>query len=381
MENDTENTFYQELLRSYIDSTNDAIFVLCDEMKFLLCNHAGEKFFGKSEAILTEHNNRAPILELFSDTETAEVFQRNFPSVLDGEYVKFESHVKPKKADAKWMEFNLNKVALENIPMIIVVARDISKRKIFEMELENHKEILEAQVKERTKELMLANEQKDKIYSVIAHDLRGPFSPIMGFAEMLQEDADTLSKQELKEYANNIYISAKRQHELLDDLLDWSRLQLDKISIAREDIELSQLAQNTVNILSELAAQKSISLTNNIPPTTVRADRNIVNTVLRNLISNAIKFTPEKGSITVAVIEKDDNYIVSVSDTGVGISNKKMDQILSENTTESSKGTNGEQGTGLGLPICISMINKHGGKLYANSNPEEGTTFYFTLEK
>lgn len=121
MENNTENTFYQELLRSYIDSTNDAIFVLCDEMKFLLCNDAGEKFFGKSEDTLTKHNNRAPIQELFSDAETAEIFQHNFPKVLDGEYVKFESYVKPKKADATWMEFSMNKVALEDVPMIIVV--------------------------------------------------------------------------------------------------------------------------------------------------------------------------------------------------------------------------------------------------------------------
>ncbi|MCK4951791.1 MAG: PAS domain S-box protein [Gammaproteobacteria bacterium] len=380
-ENNTEDTFYQELLRSYIDSTDDAIFVLCDEMKFLLCNHAGEKFFGASEAILTKHNNRAPIQGLFSDSETAEAFQRNLPKVLDGEYLKFESHIKPKKADAKWIEFSLNRVALENIPMIVVVARDINKRKKFEIEMERHNETLEALVKERTKELLLANEQKDKIFSIIAHDLRGPFSPILGFAEILKEDAGTLSEQELKGYAHSIYISAKRQHELLDDLLDWSRLQLDRISISRDTIDLRQAAQDAIDILSELATQKNITLTNNILSTTVHADRNIVNTVLRNLINNAIKFTPENGSVTTAVNEKDDDYIVSVTDTGVGISKEKMKLILSENVTESSKGTSGEEGTGLGLPICINMINRHGGKLYASSEPGEGTTFYFTLKK
>lgn len=381
MQDDTASNFYLELLRAYIDSTQDALFVLCDEMKFLLCNHAGEGYFGVSEDVLTKHNQRAPITELLADSKTSSLFMDQYPKVLAGETIIFESFMEPKHAASKWVEFNLNKVAIEDVPMVIVVARDINQRKKFEDDLENQKAVLESLVRESTNELMRANQQKDKLFTIIAHDLRTPFTPILGYAEAIINQADELTADQLRNYATKIHNSGKQSLNLLRDLLDWSRLQLDNLHVSKKTLNVKDAVQNVLNLLEHSADEKSVKLINNILSLDVFADRYILETIIRNLVSNAIKFTTTNGSVTLEIEQNTEEYIISVNDNGMGMNEDELKAALSSYNFTSLKGTGGEEGTGLGLPLCISLAEKHGGTLDATSETGKGSRFTFTINK
>jgi PAS domain S-box-containing protein len=379
MSSELEDEFYKVLLRSYIDSTNDAIFVLCDEMKFLLCNNSGENCMGLTEEKLIEHNKRTPITELFSDTETIDLFNENFPHVLEGNDAKFESYVRPVNASPKWMEFTLNKVMLPDINMVIIVARDISERKIFEKSIKSYNELLEKQVEERTRELRLSNEQKDKLFSIISHDLRAPFNPIMGYAQMMIDESIDLTLEQAKDFCGKIALSSNRYKEFLDTLLEWSVLQLEGIKINKKNHDLLTISKSVIHLLLDSSSEKNITIHNNIKTMDFFADKNVMTTVLRNLISNAIKFTPNDGQITLNAQCSENVCCVEVVDTGVGMSKDYIEKVMLPNSNTHSVGTNNEAGTGLGLSICAGLLEKHGGIMEVTSTPGQGSNFKISI--
>lgn len=355
------------------------MFVLCDEMKFLLCNHAGENYLGIKEDVLIKHNQRLPITELFEDEYTRKTFLSEYPKVLAGGTARFETFMEPLHADNHWIEFSLNRVALENAPMVIIVARNINRRKQLESDMSSQKAKLETLVNDRTEELRLANQQKDKLFSIIAHDLRAPFTPILGYAEAIINHADTLTIKQLRDYATKIHNSGKYSLNLLSDLLEWSMLQLDSITVKKISFDLKNVTRNAINQLNSYADNKGISLHNNVPSIHAEIDRHIIETVIRNLVNNAIKFTPTGGNINVDVRNHDNRLTISVTDTGAGIEANKLEKIISGNSYESTPGTEHEEGTGLGIPLCQSLLQKHGTMLQAESEPGKGSYFYFTL--
>ncbi|PCI39357.1 MAG: hypothetical protein COB46_09030 [Rhodospirillaceae bacterium] len=252
---------------------------------------------------------------------------------------------------------------------------------------------LEAEVAQRTDELaQLAKKEaalaeklqyevdvKNRFFSIIAHDLRSPFNVLLGMTEMMATMAEQFSKEKLIEYAGTVNLTSKRVFELLQNLLDWSRLQRDGIVLELALLSLDQVAQETVDVLKASALGKDIDLSSSIGQCTAFADRNMVLTIMRNLVGNALKFTPSGGSILVSAVQSDDEVQITIMDTGVGLSADLIEKIFALDQKTSTLGTAGEEGTGLGLPLCKEMVEKNGGKIWVESTPGEGSKFHFTL--
>ena len=249
----------------------------------------------------------------------------------------------------------------------------------------------EKQIKEQLKEIKLiadelkvSNNTKDKFFSIIAHDLKSPFNSIINFSELLSENFDSYDIPKQKKYINIIKESSQNTFKLLENLLLWSRSQQGVIKFSPEKIDLKVLLFETMFNIQEQANNKDIHVLDMIPENKIIfADNNMLSTVFRNLITNAIKFTPKSGKITISAKEVSDNnqefMNISVKDTGIGMSKEIQSKIfdISENT--STQGTENEAGTGLGLIICKEFIEKHGGKILVESELNKGSCFIFSL--
>ena len=245
---------------------------------------------------------------------------------------------------------------------------------------------LEDAVAQRTEELLMQKRQlqyevdvKNRLFSVISHDLKSPFNSLLGMTFMMSQMADNLSKDKLVEYAADVNESGRRVYALLQNLLEWSRLQMEGATFKPETIALRDMTQENIHVLTPMAIEKNITLTNSIGKDTAFADPNMARTVVRNIVSNAIKFTPAGGKIDVSSRPKNGMVQITVTDTGVGISREQIEKIFALDQKSSTPGTAGEQGTGLGLPLCKEMIEKCGGEIWVDSVPGEGSRFHFTL--
>ncbi|HUX54329.1 MAG TPA: tetratricopeptide repeat-containing sensor histidine kinase, partial [Williamwhitmania sp.] len=229
-------------------------------------------------------------------------------------------------------------------------------------------------------ELITLNQTKDKFFSIIAHDLKNPFNALMGFSELLKENAASLSTQEVVSYGQTINDASQRLYKLLENLLQWARTQTGKIPFTPTTFPINEAISQNINLQELNAASKSISLeVETIESFQVFADWEMVNTVLRNLISNAIKFTPPKGRVAISTVKKADKVEVSISDSGIGMSEEDRQKLFRIDVHYTTKGTNEEEGTGLGLIICKEFIEKQGGEIWVSSTQGVGTTFFFTL--
>jgi signal transduction histidine kinase/DNA-binding response OmpR family regulator len=239
---------------------------------------------------------------------------------------------------------------------------------------------------EKAQALARLNADKDKFFSIISHDLRSPFNIVLGNAKFLLKSIDTASPQELKDIAQSIHHGARAVYTLLENLLTWSRLQREGgLTYNPEPVELVEVARTVHNVLGLVAAQKEIELQNAIEPGLwVYADRNMLETVTRNLASNALKFTPRGGQVTLSARAGSAYRLpgfvtIAVHDTGVGMTEAIMANLFRIDTHHSTVGTENEPGTGLGLIICQEMVQRNGGKIWASSEVSKGTTMQFTV--
>jgi len=240
--------------------------------------------------------------------------------------------------------------------------------------------ITEKALIESESRLQELNATKDKMFSIIAHDLKSPFNSILGFSNLLVELVRQEDYNAIEEYADIIQQSSKRVMTLLSNLLDWARSQTGRMDFNPEEIKLSVLINEAVELSKDAALHKSISISTDIPDTiTVFVDQSMISAVLRNLISNAIKFTHPKGSISIKADINPDHVIVSICDDGVGMSKDVLQKVFLINQGYSTKGTQNEQGTGLGLVICKEFIQKHRGKIWVESTLGQGSYFHFTI--
>ncbi len=242
--------------------------------------------------------------------------------------------------------------------------------------LKKNEEILVA----NRNELSELNSAKDKLFSIIAHDLKNPFFGIIGLSDMVIEDYDEMGDEEKKDMMKEINQSAKDTYRMLENLLEWARQQTGSISFDPVTFNLNELISLTVEGLRTQALLKHIKLETDLAPVLViHADQNMIRTVLRNLITNAIKFTNAGGEIHVGSELTGEKALVSIIDNGVGISETDSARLFRIDTTVRSLGTMGEKGTGLGLILCYEFIQKNGGTLNVKKNAGAGTTFWFTL--
>ncbi len=231
------------------------------------------------------------------------------------------------------------------------------------------------------------NADKDKFFSIISHDLRGPFTSLLGNAQLMLSTADELCADDIRHMSSAIFNGAKSALNLLDNLLTWSRMQRGSIDFFPQQLSLNMLVQKTIDLLEQMAADKNIDLENAIEDELVAyADKNMVDTVIRNLTGNALKFTPRGGSVTILAQQQNSSngkspalVQISVVDTGVGMNPNDMDKLFRLDTNHSTLGTEKEQGTGLGLIICKEMVERNGGQIWMESEAGKGTKVQFTL--
>jgi two-component system, sensor histidine kinase and response regulator len=241
-------------------------------------------------------------------------------------------------------------------------AEDITKTKLAEQEIRE------------------ANVTKDKLFSIIGHDLKNPLGNIKGFTELLEKNYDKYSAEKIRKFISVINSSTHSLLNLVDNLLTWSRSQRHKIEINPQTIHIQNIVESCFDISHTTASKKQISLVNKIQEgLTAFADKQMITTVIRNLLSNAIKFTHEHGSVTVDARVKESVITISVIDTGIGMNKKKAHQIFESGKLNSSAGTQGETGSGLGLVICKEFVEQNNGNIWAKSTPGKGSTFCFTI--
>lgn len=230
-------------------------------------------------------------------------------------------------------------------------------------------------------ELARTNANKDKFLSILAHDLRGPFLPLLGSAELLAMRIDALSTDKISDMSMGILDSARRVLTLLENLLEWGRLQMGHLEFRPRRLDLAQLVQLTIDLLAPSSDAKKVSLRSEVAPGFfVYADRHMLNFILRNLLTNAIKFTPGGGTVRVTAQPHQDNQIaISVIDNGVGMTRRTIDNLFKIGLHQTTPGTNNESGSGLGLILCQDMVHRHNGEIWVHSVEHEGTKISFSL--
>jgi signal transduction histidine kinase len=235
-------------------------------------------------------------------------------------------------------------------------------------------------LKETNNELQELNATKDKFFSIIAHDLRNPFNLILNFSELLAKKVDNYSPIQIKEFAQITYDSAKNTYKLLENLLSWARIQTGSINSVPENICPSELLIEIINIYEPIANNKKVKLETVIhSDNSIFADKEMVNAILRNLITNAIKFSYPDKTVKIEIKKQDKNLLFTISDTGIGIGPEYVEKIFNIDSKLSKTGTVGESGTGLGLVLCKEFVEKNNGKIWVESKVGEGSSFKFTL--
>ena len=259
--------------------------------------------------------------------------------------------------------------------LLYLVYRNNRRRLEINRLLLKHQEELE----QRSHDLEDLNQMKDKFFSVISHDLRSPINSLAGVLNLMEKNGVTAD--ELPMLTRELRLQFNHARNLITNLLNWAMLQMDKISLKREVLELNPIVEENFRLARSLS-NKQVSLVNAVEPgMMVTADSNMISLVLRNLITNALKFTEVGGTVMVAAQEEADHVVVRVQDNGVGIPEEIQAKLLSKNGTYTSLGTANEKGTGLGLGLCREFVERNGGKIWLSSKEGEGTTFYFTLPK
>lgn len=235
-------------------------------------------------------------------------------------------------------------------------------------------------INQQNAELKKLNIDKDRFITIIAHDLKSPFQSILGFLDLLTENIRKYDIDQIEKFLNLVKDSAQNTYTLLDDILNWVKASSNNVSYGPEKFNFSTIYNEIIGSLKQNAQAKNITI-NNLSDSdiSVFADKNMLKTVLRNIISNSIKFTNYQGSIKVSVEENPKEKIFTISDNGVGIEPEILNKLFDISNTISTLGTTNEKGTGLGLIICKEFIERHGGKIWAKSKLGKGSDFIFTL--
>lgn len=356
----------EERMRLLLQSAEDIVMMQNLEGKILYYNGAtkygltpGEvvgkspyEFFEKDLAVILEKHVSDVALTSKPKISEDEI-------IWQGEKMCFSNLLSPVKDDAG------------NVVAVTIISRNITDKKKAEDGL------LESKMK-----LQELNASKDKFFSIVAHDLRSPFQGLIGFSNLLLEDYKSLDREEIRQYVEHISNSTKNLYKLLENLLEWSRLQTGRKEFYPQKIDLCETVDSELKLMRGLAVNKNISLTNLIAADTrVTADKNMLTSILENLITNAIKFTNKGGDVKIFNGFIEDMIEVVVQDNGVGIHPDDVKKLFRIDQQHSTEGTENERGTGLGLMLVKEFVEKQGGTIKIESQLNIGTKLIFTLPK
>ena len=260
--------------------------------------------------------------------------------------------------------------------IIFIVVRSQNIQKALNKKL-RHKTIL---IQKREIELNEINKTKNKLFSIIGHDLRGPVGALQELLRLFSNG--DIKKNELDSFIPKLKADVDNLFFTLNNLLLWGQSQMNGSSTKPKNFTITKLVHRNIELLSEIAENKSIKMINHIKDTPMAwADLNQIDIVIRNLLSNALKFTPENGLIAISATENNDFWEIQIKDSGVGMTKDMESKIFSDTSNVTTYGTNNEKGTGLGLSLCKEMVKKNNGKIWVNSKVNAGSTFYFTIPK
>ncbi|ADR20065.1 hypothetical protein MATR_23280 [Marivirga tractuosa] len=279
--------------------------------------------------------------------------------------------------EKRFKNFLIIMVVLIAIILILILTLFILQRK-------NNSKLKAAnlKVKAQNDELEDLNATKDKFFSIIGHDLKGPLNSLTSFSGLLMNHTSSLSTEEIQMLAKDLDKSLKNLFALLENLLQWSRSQTGNIEFKAEEFDLTEMLDENKKLLEKQAENKKISIeVKNTKAVVAKAHPNSITTVIRNLLSNAIKFTEEDGQIKMGVVEEKNRYVVKIADNGVGMPKEVANKIFRIDTKHSTQGTAKEKGTGLGLILCKEFVEKNGGEIWVKSEEGKGTIFSFSIPK
>ncbi|MDP2301390.1 MAG: PAS domain S-box protein [Ignavibacteria bacterium] len=324
-----------------------------------ILGYAPEELIGKKlDSILVE------------DSLKLTEYEKQKALVSPNEISDYEIEIITKSGETKTIEVKTKFRFSGSKPFeILAVARDITERKQFENNLQK----ISIELKE-------SNAAKDKFLSILSHDLKGPFNGFLGITSIIADEAESLSLDELKQMSSELHKSLLGQYKLLEDLLEWSTLQTGRISFQPTLINVKSDITEIINLFLPNISAKNMDVLNQIvTEVTVHADKHLFNTLFRNLLSNALKFSKDNGKIIFQTSINDESVRISVKDNGVGIKEENIQKLFQFNNNITTLGTRGEKGTGFGLILCKDIMEKHGGTIEVESVEGEGTTFYINF--
>ncbi len=351
-------------LRGVIDSARDCIFIKDTQKRYVVANPALASLYGQPQEKIVGHSD-ADFLAPGIAADIDEIDNAVLAGAPNDQEVSFE-------IQGTLRHFHTIKAPLHGPSGIIGICgitRDITDRITTEEALKSSEEKL--------REL---NASKDKLFSIVAHDMRGPFTTMLGFMEIIQSEYDNLSDDELKEYIDYVMSSFMSVYRLIENLLQWSRIQTGRIRVSPMHLILLHEVQDSVNFHHSMAMKKRVGVSIDVPASlTVYADKELLQAVIRNLLSNAIKFTPEGGSITLAGRASAKEVSITVADTGIGMNPEALARLFSPTDTFTTLGTDQEKGTGLGLMLSKELTELQHGSISVQSEEGRGTTFTIIL--
>lgn len=359
----------QYLLRSLLDNIPDAIYFKDEKSRFISINKAHARLFGLDDPSLAVGKTD---IDFVNTEHTIQAFQD------EQEIIRTGRPIIGKEEMEIWLDREPTWVSTTKMPLrdttgeiigTFGISRDITEQKKAE-------ELL----KDSESALRDLNATKDKFFSIIAHDLRNPFSAIIGLSDILSIQIKEKNYEGIEEYSGIIQQSSQLAMDLLLNLLEWARSQTGRMKFQPVCFQIDELIREVTELLSNAARHKSITIhCESIPKLTVKADKAMIGAVLRNLISNAVKYTHQGGHIRISIDHRQNELVVSVRDNGIGIKRDVLEKLFRIDSNCSTMGTQNEKGTGLGLILCKEFVEKHHGKIWAESEPKKGSTFFFII--
>lgn len=324
--------------------------------------------YNKNQVLLDEY-------EALVHPDDVENRNKMFKSIIESKTKEYECEYRIKNSRGKY-------VWIYSYGRIVKQSESTGKKRLVGVAFNINKQKLdEEKLNKKNQELIRANNEKDKFFSIIAHDLRGPFQGFIGLTEFMSENLAKLSSSETLDIAQALQTTAKNLYELLENLLSWALIKRGHKRFNPGRVYLNSLVQSVSELFIPQLSVKKVTLKNLISDDIVAlADEESLRTVLRNLISNAIKFTPKKGSVTLNAAKQEDGFLfISIQDTGIGMPPEIRDNLFSITQKVSRPGTENEPSTGLGLILSKELVEKHGGEIWAESEENKGSSFYFTI--